>query len=96
MTYIYQNKRSLLIILFYLLALVLHLSAAHINDKITVLSYNETHINITQNEVVTWITISSWKDSFAFLGWMGVGIASSEDMLLYHLKNMVQYAHLDN
>lgn len=94
-SYIWLNKKSIVVILFYLIGLVLHLSTARLNDKIRFISLNETNVNITKNDISHWINLATWKDASAVCGWVGVGMGSSEDILLQHLKGMVQYAHLD-
>lgn len=92
----WRNKKSILVILFYLVALLIHLCSARLNDKFSLLTYNRTDLKMSEGEIVEWITLSSWKDIFALLGWIGVGIGKSEDLLQAHLKCMVKYAHNDS
>lgn len=98
--HLWDHKRLFIIILFYVTAMLLHLTGAKLNDKIYLLgrnyTLNETHINMTENEIVNWITVSCWKDVFALLGWICIGVGTSEDLLTNHLKSMVQYASFEN
>ncbi|KAH0809985.1 hypothetical protein GEV33_012809 [Tenebrio molitor] len=89
---LFHFKKSSLVILIYFTCLVVHLSAARIDYKLGLVSYdNETISNITKSELTQWNHLSLWRSILAFLAWIIVGLSPQENMFYVNLKNMEKY-----
>ncbi|RZC36081.1 transcriptional regulator ATRX -like [Asbolus verrucosus] len=89
---LFQFRKSSLVILIYFTCLVVHLSAARIDYKLGLVSYdNETISNITKSELTQWNHLSLWRSILAFLAWIIVGLSPQDNMFYVNLKNMEKY-----
>ncbi|XP_008192520.1 transmembrane protein 237 [Tribolium castaneum] len=88
---LFKFKKSSLVILIYFTCLVVHLSAARIDYKLGLVSYNDTISNITKSELTQWNHLSLWRSILAFLAWIIVGLSPQENMFYINLKGMEKY-----
>ncbi|KAJ8979197.1 hypothetical protein NQ317_016832 [Molorchus minor] len=63
----------------YVACLIVHLSGANYDDKVSLMSYNNTFLtNVSyKNDLITWNHLSMWRAILAFTAWIFVGLGST-------------------
>ncbi|KAJ3658155.1 hypothetical protein Zmor_009913 [Zophobas morio] len=89
---LFHFRKSSIVIVVYFTCLVVHLSAARIDYKLGLVSYNnETISNITRSELTQWNHLSLWRSVLAFLAWIIVGLSPQDNMFYDNLRSMENY-----
>ncbi|KAF5292512.1 hypothetical protein FQR65_LT01658 [Abscondita terminalis] len=92
-----SKRKSLILVVIYVVCFVLHLVAANVDDKISLMSYqrNVSNINVTESEWKNWSNLSYWRDMFAVCAWVIIALCPAEDLFYNHLKTMEKYANIE-
>ncbi|KAJ8945497.1 hypothetical protein NQ318_017940 [Aromia moschata] len=90
---VWKQRKSSIVVVIYVTCLIVHLSSANYDDKMSLMSYSNNTLltNITRKDLATWNHLSLWRAILAFTAWIFVGLGPPDDTLYYHLKNMEAY-----